>query len=475
MAAGNVLPVLTILYRVGWALAAFAARAPARGKLARALRGRRAAPRVLAEWAARGRVRSRPLVWFHAASVGEGRQAEAVLRRVAAARPDWQMAYTYGSPSAERFAAGLPVAVAGFVPFDTVRDTAAALDALRPAALVFSATDIWPELVRAAAARGVALGVVSATLAPTSSRRGVAARALLRHAYAALDRVGAIAEADADALARLGARAARIAVTGDTRHDAALERLAAADPEAPHLRALRGGNDRPLVLAGSTWPPDERVLLPALADLWRRGARFRLALAPHEPTAAHLAALERRLRRHLGAECRVVRLSSLLGSADSEPLATRNSASRNWDAVVVDRVGILAELYQAASIAYVGGGFHAGGLHSVIEPAAAGVPVLFGPRWRGSRDARLLLDAGAARTVRDARELVAVLAWWLEDEAARATAGAAARAVVEGGAGAAERSAQLVIDLVEQRPLHPNPYTLISSPRARSTPPTRSS
>jgi 3-deoxy-D-manno-octulosonic-acid transferase len=101
-------------------------------------------------------------------------------------------------------------------------------------------------------------------------------------------------------------------------------------------------------------------------------------------------------------------------------------------------------------VAYVGGGFHRHGLHSVIEPAALGVPVVFGPRWGMSRDARLLLDAGGGATAADARGLEAVLRDWLGNGTARATAGAAARAVVERGRGAAERSVGLLLGLLER-------------------------
>jgi 3-deoxy-D-manno-octulosonic-acid transferase len=456
MAGGNVLPVLTFLYRLTWRLARPLASplARTRGKLARALRGRLGAVAALAGWAERSRDVARPLVWFHAASVGEGRQAEAVLLRLKSARPSWQVVYTFSSPSAERWAAALPVDCAGYVPFDTVADVGAALDAVRPTAIVFSATDIWPELARQAGARNVALGVISATLAPTSSRRGAAARGFLRAAYGALDRVGAIDEADAAALERLGVPRARIAITGDTRHDAAHARLAALRPDAPHLAALKGdGRDAPpIVVAGSTWPSDEQVLMPALAEARRRGARFRLVIAPHEPAVPRLAALEAKLDYCMPAGMRRVRLSALLATGSREPLPPGNLPSGNWDAVVVDKVGLLAELYTTASVAYVGGGFHGKGLHSVIEPAAAGVPVLFGPRWQGSRDARLLLAADGAVAARDRTELSAGLSLWLQDETARATAAAAARAVVERGRGAADRSLQLVIDLVERRP-----------------------
>lgn len=461
--------MLGFLYRLAWrALRPLSVPLSAGGgKLARALRGRRDAAAARAAWATHGRDTRRPLVWFHAASVGEGRQAEAVLLRLRAERPAWQLAYTFSSPSAERWASTLPVDLAGYVPFDTPRDAAAAVETLRPTALVFSATDVWPELVRQARARGVALAVVSATLAPTSTRRGAAARRLLRPTYAALDRVGAIGTEDAEALGGLGVPRERIVITGDTRHDAASARLAGLSPDAPPLRALRREppDPRPLLVAGSTWPSDERVLLPALVAARRAGACFRLAIAPHEPGPAHLDALERRIRRDMEPAITLVRLSSLLPAVHSEPLppgtlpsGNQPSATGNsrWDVVVVDVVGVLAELYTAACVAYVGGGFHGKGLHAVVEPAAAGVPVLVGPRWGSSRDARLLLEAGGAVAARDVSGLERALALWLRDESARASAARAARAVVDRGRGAADRSAQLVIELVE-RSLHPGP------------------
>jgi len=190
-------------------------------------------------------------------------------------------------------------------------------------------------------------------------------------------------------------------------------------------------------VAGSTWPADEACLLEAAA---RAGtAAPRLVVAPHEPNAAHLADLRSRVARRLPA-ARTRTLSDLEADAGGA-----------WDVCLVDRVGVLAELYAAATVAYVGGGFGRAGLHSVIEPAALGVPVLFGPLWQGSRDARLLRDAGAGRAVDDAATLSDALAAWLSNETARATAGAAARAVVERGRGAADRSVSLLLGLMEGR------------------------
>ena len=112
--------------------------------------------------------------------------------------------------------------------------------------------------------------------------------------------------------------------------------------------------------------------------------------------------------------------------------------------MLVDRVGVLGDLYALADAAFVGGGFHAAGLHSVLEPAAFGAPVLFGPRHQASRDAGLLLAAEGGAAAADAAGLARWLGAWLGDAALRGEAGARARRVVEDGLGAAERSYELV-------------------------------
>ena len=188
------------------------------------------------------------------------------------------------------------------------------------------------------------------------------------------------------------------------------------------------------MVAGSTWPADERVVLDAFARLHVHRPESRLILVPHEPTEAHLAPIEHEAAR-LGLP-RPVRLSA----AGDSPVPF----------LLVDRVGVLAALYASAGMAYVGGGFGRAGLHSVLEPAACGIPVVFGPRWQNSRDAGLLLSAGGAESLsgfgtEEAGEALHAL-WhgWIEHETRRLTQGQAARAVVQAGLGAAEASAALV-------------------------------
>jgi 3-deoxy-D-manno-octulosonic-acid transferase len=126
-------------------------------------------------------------------------------------------------------------------------------------------------------------------------------------------------------------------------------------------------------------------------------------------------------------------------------------------------VGVLATLYGAGSMAYVGGGFGRAGLHSVIEPAAWGVPVVFGPRWHDSRDAEILLRASAAEALGEisrrkaAESLARVWEGWLTNDARRLIQGRRARQVVEGGLGGARRSAELLDGLISLRLLQRSP------------------
>ena len=393
-------------------------------KVLRSLRARRGIRGRYRRWGEANRDAVRPLLWMHAPSVGEGLQARPVLELARSRRPDAQIAYTHFSPSAAAFARSLDVDFADYLPFDTPGDARAALDALQPTAIVFSKLDVWPMITREASARSVHLGLISATLARGSSRRSLGASALLRDAYAALDVVGAIDEADADRLVQLGVRPQTITVTGDTRYDQVWARAQSVDRNAPLLTRLRA--TRVTIVAGSTWPADEEVLLPTFDAVRRAGVDVRLVVAPHEPTAQRVAGLMAWAQRQ---------------SVRAAPLEEANC---DTDLVIVDRVGVLGDLYALADVAFVGGGFHAAGLHSVLEPAAFGAPVLFGPRFQNSRDAALLAQRHGGAAVADAAEIERRLRFWITDAGARREAGDFARALVRSGVGAAERSFALV-------------------------------
>jgi 3-deoxy-D-manno-octulosonic-acid transferase len=380
--------------------------------------------------------------------VGEGLQARPVLEALRRAHPDWQLAYTWFSPSADQFAARLDVDLREVLPFDGVREANALLEAWQPDVLAFTKLDVWPVLAERAAARGVRTALISATLASNSSRQGFFARALLHDAYASLHAVGAIASEDATRLVQLGVRADRISVTGDTRMDQVWQRAQSVTP-SHKLRVLLAPSDQSTVtlVVGSSWPADEAVVLPAANEWLLAHPNARMIIAPHEPTAKHLDPIVAWARAQGVLLARLSEVEADATRARSDASDTRE-ATVPWRVLLVDRVGVLGDLYALGDIAFVGGGLHNAGLHSVLEPAAFGIPVLFGPKHQNAREAGEMVKAGGACVVSTSAELREQLVHFTTHTDARARVGASAQSLVRGGLGSTARVVSLIESLL---------------------------
>ena len=400
----------------------------ATSKIGRAFTARRGIRRRYRSWASSGRDRSRPLLWVHAASVGEGLMALPLVQSVRRALPHVQIAYTYFSPSAETLANQMGADFNDYLPFDSAGSARVALDALDPTALVFTKGDVWPALVREASSQGVRLALVSASIPASSLRKSAIGSLLTRDAYHALDAIGAASAGDATRIVEAGARSDRVRVTGDTRYDQAWTRAHAEPKNVATIAALTSA--RPTLVAGSTWRSDERELFPAWISLRESVPTARLIIAPHELSASHTAAIVGWAR------------------ASSLSVAPLAAATVDTDVVVVDRMGVLADLYAVATVAYVGGGFHDAGLHSLVEPAVFRVPVLVGPRHADSRDAALMLSTGGAMSVDDAAQLARVMVRLMTDQRECADRSDAIGTVVAAELGAVDRSFEIVRELL---------------------------
>lgn len=433
---------MSLLYRFVWGVVRLAAPLFSIGdsKVARGLAGRRRAHEVLAAWGETIRDPQRPVVWFHAPSVGEGLQAQAVIEELRAARPDLQVVFTFFSPSAVDLARGMAVDVAAYLPWDLKRPLARVLDALEPDAVVFTKTEVWPTLASEAAYRDIPVAIVAATVPDGAGRTSPLAQALLGRAWSRMSLAAANSVADAEQLGRLGVPPNVLEVIGDPGIDSAATRFDARDREASWLTPFQRDR-RPTVVAGSTWSADEDVLIPALERVRAAVDGLRIVIAPHEPTEVAVASLIERLRADGW------RTTTL---ADFERPTGTPSPGEDFgpDAIVVERVGVLAELYEVASVSFVGGGFHDRGLHSVLEPAAAGSPVVFGPRHHNARAASELISDGGAKVAGDQQALERVVRAWLLDEESRNEAGAAAVGYIDRHRGAAKRCATLLDSLI---------------------------
>ena len=412
-----------LLYNAAVPVAVAGAHAAARflPKMRQAIDGRRG---FAERWNALARDLSAPPVWFHVASVGEFEQARPVISSLERARPDIPVMVTFSSPSGYNFARKRESLERGslrfldYLPFDSAANMRFCLERARPRVLVFVKFDLWPNLVWEASARKVPMLLIDATLSASSGRLALPVRWLYRDLYRRLDSILALSNDDAERFRNAVPAHASISVTGDTRFDRVMERWA---QRAGSQFTLPPGG--PTLIAGSTWPPDEERLLPALSRLLREHESLRVVLVPHEPTTEHVEPLKKWARE-----------TGLSVHVESER-KTYNDPAR---VVIVDRVGVLAEAYRYADIAYIGGAFTTG-VHSVIEPAIAGIPVVFGPKHDNSFEALQLIAHGAARAVRTADDVYATLSAWLRDDDARRLAGQAGRAYVNSQLGATEK------------------------------------
>lgn len=360
------------------------------------------------------------LVWIHCASMGEFEAIRPLARTLR--REGLRVALSFFSTSGPRHLRGeIEADLVAYLPFDTPWSARRFVRCLNPGLAIVTKHDLWPNHLLAAARRGVPLWFINANF---HARSRLASRWLRPFHRALLARFAWIATVSPVMAARfhelLAGLAVEISAPGDSRFDRVVERARESRAAERLPEAFRQGG--PLLAAGSTWEPDELALLPAFAALRARVPGLRLLLVPHEPRGPQLERLERQLE---GLGLAGLRLSAL----------EEGGRYRDQPVLIVDQVGLLAGLYAAAQAAWVGGGFTTG-VHSVIEPAAFGLPVLFGPRHHVSQEAQDLLARGGAGEVAGPEEAAAWLERLFTDEEARRTMAEASAALVRERTGA---------------------------------------
>jgi 3-deoxy-D-manno-octulosonic-acid transferase len=366
-----------------------------------------------------------PPVWFHVSSVGEFEQARPLITLLGRRHPHIPVVLTFSSPSGYHFARrrekvgeGSNIVFIDYLPADTRGNMQFCLDCVNPRALVLVKFDLWPNLIWETKRRGVGIVLVDATLSPSSRRLSGPARWLYRSVYECIDRIIAISDADAKRFADAVPGHGAIEVAGDTRFDRVMERW----EQRSSTRVEYDTGDGPVLIAGSTWPADEARLLDAVKGLLDAYPSLRFIVAPHEPSPAHVAGLEGWAR----------------GAGISARTVSADRAAEEARVLIIDTVGILAEAYRLGDIAYVGGSFSTG-VHSVIEPAIAGLPVVFGPRHDNSFEALQLIERGGGFCVHDGAGMAARLESLVGDDGLRARSGEAASTYVASQLGASEK------------------------------------
>ena len=376
----------------------------------------RYAPDLRARLAGGGRV------WVHAVSVGELFVALALMSEWRRRRPGVRFVLSTTTSTAYRIAGrelGADDALIYF-PVDAPPIMRRVLDLLRPAALVLMETEIWPNLIRLAAARGVPVFLANGRLSERSARRYGYVAAFTRRVLPLLR--GAFMQSDGDAarFVGIGARPDRTQVTGTVKYDVALA------PVAADIAAVR--REAGVVMGGSTWAGEEAALLDAFIELRRSRPGLSLVLAP----------------RH--AERRAEVLGEIARRGLSVASRSAGQAQGDADVFLLDTTGELKGFYACADVIFIGKSLTQHGGQNPLEPAAAGKAVLTGPNMENFGPVMDdLRAAGGVRQVADAAALAAAIGELLDDPAKRAALGDAARRAVEARRGALGRMVEQLL------------------------------
>jgi 3-deoxy-D-manno-octulosonic-acid transferase len=365
-----------------------------------------------------------PLIWFHAASLGESLSLLALIGRLRGQRPDLALLITSGTrTSADVLAGRLPAGVVHqFAPIDSAGAVARFLDHWRPDLGVWTESELWPRLIVATDARAIPLLLVNARMSAASARNWARAPGMIGALLGRFSQVLAQDQGTADRLQRLGLPAGRVRVTGTLKEGGG---------ELPHdpavLAALRDRiGARPVWCAASTHPGEEAIVAAAHARILRDRPDTLLVLAPRHPDRG-------------GAVAAILREAGLT-------VARRSLAEAPLTQVyLADTLGEMGLWYRLAPRAFVGGSLVAVGGHNPYEPAALGAAILTGPHVANFRDIYAHLhQGGGARLVRDADSLAAGLRA-LGDPGTRGVQAAAARAICGQGGAATEAALAAIL------------------------------
>lgn len=391
----------------------------------------------------RGRVRQRlgfvtrqpraGAVWVHAVSVGEAQAAAALIRELQRRHPALDIVVTTTTVTgAQRVAALFKDSVRHcYLPYDVQGAVSRFVDRIQPSMAIVIETEIWPTLYRTLGRRGIPIVLASARVTEKSVDRYRRMASLFRETLARGIRIGAQTEADAVRFRSIGAPAERVHVTGNIKYDLLVPQ-ASIDAGREFRRSI--GTERPVWVAGSTHEGEEEAALDAHAQVTARHGAALLILVPRHPQRFDAVRALLRVRRVEFVE----RSSGALPQAGNAVF-------------LVDTIGELQLFYAAADVAFVGGSLVPVGGHSLLEPAALGLPVLSGPHTENAPDvADVLSRSGALRTVHGSDDLSRCVSGCFDDPMRARSDGEQGLQAIAVGRGAVERVAAMIEPLLSR-------------------------
>jgi 3-deoxy-D-manno-octulosonic-acid transferase len=352
--------------------------------------------------------RNARLVWFHCASLGEFEQGRPLIEAYRRKFPEHKILLTFFSPSGYEIRKNYPGAdIICYLPIDKPANAKRFLDQVNPAAAFFVKYEFWFNYLAELKKRNIPVYLVSGIFREDhhffKSSGGWFRRQLNAFTYFFLQD-----ESSLERISSIGYKNAM--VSGDTRFD----RVAEVVKGVKQFEIVKefAGSSKVFIL-GSSWPEDEKLISNShISD-------FKLIIAPHEIGEAHIKNIE----------------ALFAGSIRYSKADEKNIAAAK--VLIIDNIGMLSSLYQYGTIAFIGGGFGKG-IHNILEAAAFGMPVIFGPNYHKFAEAKDLVKLGGAFEIRDEAELKKVMAL-LEDVQVLKTAAQVSKLYVQGRTGATEK------------------------------------
>ncbi len=368
-------------------------------------------------------------IWIHAVSVGEALVARSLLPELRQRYPGLKIFVSTTTITGQQIArTRLPnVDAVFFFPFDLQPFVGRTLRIVKPRLFIMMETEIWPNLLRACRKSGVKTMLVNGRISSRSYPRYKMARSFFRDVLSDVDRFCMQSQESADRIIDIGADPARVSVTGSLKFESVEPPagVVAGRGEGRVLRYFRIAPNRLVFIAASTLKGEEGPVLQAFAAVRRLHPTALLIIAPRKPERFGEAEALARAEGY-----RVIRRSDL--PVDAEP---------QEDVVILDTVGELAQLFQVATVVFVGGSLVDKGGHNILEPAVHGKPIVFGPYMQNFKEiAESFVKSQAGIQLAAAEQLADVFVRLAGDPQERARLGQAARALLEANRGAKPRT-----------------------------------
>ena len=351
------------------------------------------------------------LVWFHAASLGEFEQGRPVMEALKAAEPSTKILLTFFSPSGYEIRknyAGADYIL--YLPSDTPGNARFFVEQLKPDAAIFIKYEFWYNYLHELHKKHIPVYLISAIFRPGQpffKSWGTLHRRMLGF----FDHLFVQDEESVRLLNSIGIQNAQR--TGDTRFDR-VKQIAGAAKEIEKIERFCDGH--PAVVCGSTWPPDEDLLLDFIND---DTSSYKWVITPHEIGESHIKAILEKCKK------KAIRYTD------------ENTSPADCDVLIVDCIGLLSSIYRYGKISYIGGGFGVG-IHNTLEAAVYGIPVIFGPKYQKFNEAVNLIREGGAFSIGNGEQLREVLNSLIQTPAIAEAAGQKALAYVNSQLGATE-------------------------------------